>query len=170
MDGNQRHWLGLDLRVILQHAGGRDYAGRFIEEASKKHRLKTLPTVGVELAHALIHGPTADSRRIAANALGSLKSWKIDLLEIKPEDRAITQAFAHLLIDRGLLSENQCSEGEILAEASILGIQTLASDDLSLVNIPREKLNAAFSDRDLHPVQVISICQYLQDRNITWQN
>jgi predicted nucleic acid-binding protein len=60
-----------------------------------------------------------------------------------------------------LLPFSEVNDGEILAEASMASCGFLVTGDRHLINIEPARLNQAFSDAALEPVEVVSVTRMM---------
>jgi predicted nucleic acid-binding protein len=153
MAAAQRKQFALDTNLLIDLAEDEDFAHTFREVFLEKgYTLNITPTVIQELAFA-VEAKTGHDKEIALKALQCIREWKIQLFDLKAVGRGITEQFTRLLESRKLLPPEEVNDGQILAEASLAGIQILVTSDHHLLDIEEAELLTAFNDSDLKPVR-----------------
>ncbi len=154
MEANSKK-LALDTNVGLDLASGSDAVHDFRETFQKRgYALFLPPTVIEELAYQRLEEAVAKAA-LAAQALASLRRWKLIPLPPSSLGRAIARRFAHRLIERRLLPSEEVHDGMILAETTAAGIPVLVSADNHLLGIDELALHLACNEADLDPVVVM---------------
>jgi hypothetical protein len=96
-----------------------------------------------------------EDKKLAQIALQCMLSWGISPFNLQPVGHGLTERFADKLIRDGLLPEDECNDGMILAEASLAGIPALVTSDHHLLDIDRTALTIAFNECDLRSVEIV---------------
>src|SRR5437879_5705081 len=149
-----RKRFALESNVVIDLAGGEDYAHTFLEEFQQRgYSLWLPPTVAHELLHASETKSDPDAA-LAGSALAQLLDWQIFPLGLSSLDVGIVEAFAKNLIYSRLLPPEEYNDSLILAESSLAAIPVLVSSDHHLLDIPEDRLLVCFNDADLSPVRV----------------
>jgi hypothetical protein len=149
-----RKQLGLDNNVLLDLAAGADFAHDFRERFQQQaYVLRVAPTAVAELHEQLVRGAQEKTRRLASAALLGVRKWDIQPLSLSAVEFAIAERFAHRLLERRLLPEDEFNDALILAETSLAGIPLLVTSDKHLLDIDDEALLLAFNEADLSPTR-----------------
>ncbi len=151
-----RRHLALDTNVLLDLAGGADFAYDFKEVfQGNGYVLRLGPTVVAELHEQLVNGATERKRDLAGKALARIPEWDIQPLSLSAAESAIAEIFAQGLLDKKLLPEAEHNDALILAETSLAGIPLLVTSDRHLLDIDDGALLLAFDDADLSPARPV---------------
>jgi predicted nucleic acid-binding protein len=149
--------FALDSNVLIDLAAEEGFARDLLNGCRhKKLALKVPPTVIQELAYMArnVHGD-AVKRRLANTALLKLRRvWGIAPFDLVAVGHGITDEFAKLAIEMGLLPKEEINDGLILAEVALANVPGLVTSDRHLLNIKTADLHAALRERDLNLVTV----------------
>jgi predicted nucleic acid-binding protein len=152
MAASPKKSLALDTNLLLDLAGGKDFAHEFKEEfSSRGYSLLVPPTVVAELAFfaSLKDAPQRDIANIALEKIGI---WKCQPFALSSTELTIAIGFAARLIEAFLIPETEQNDGKILAQTSLANIPLLVTSDKHLLDVNEDALLLAFSDADLLPV------------------
>ena len=142
----------LDTNLLLDLAGGRDFAHDFREEFSDRgDALLVPPTVVMELAF-LASPRNAPQTDIANVALEKIGRWKCQPFALSSTQMTIAVGFARRLAGASLIPETEQNDGKILAQTSLANIPLLVTSDKHLLAVDKDALLLAFNDTDLLPV------------------
>src|ERR1017187_2207683 len=152
--------LALDANVPLDLADeNRDVIQFHAEFLKRGYELWIAPTALQEI-HNLSEQGDERQQRLAIIALQNLLEWKILPFNLKAVGHGLTARFAEILIQKNLLSEEECNDGMILAETALVEIPVLITADYHLLEIDEASLKIAFDDcglahvAPLHPVRL----------------
>jgi predicted nucleic acid-binding protein len=149
-----RKRFALDSNLLMDLAGGEDYAHTFLEEFQQRgYGLWLPPTVAYELLHASETKSDPDAA-LARSALAHLLDWQIFPLGLSSVDAGIAEAFSRTLIHSDLLPPEEHNDALIVAESSLGAIPVLVTSDHHLLDMPEDRLLVCFNDADLLPVRV----------------
>lgn len=148
-----RKRLALDTNVIFDLAAGEDFALTFVEVFWERGYEFLLPPTAVqELAYAYKHIP--EKRKLAAEALSSLRSWGIKEFDLVAVGHGVTQHFSLLLQTKGLIPPGENNDGYILAETAWANIPVLVTSDHHLLDIPEVRLKQLLDSQVLPNVSI----------------
>jgi hypothetical protein len=155
MAGNQKKRLALDTNLLLDLAGGFDFAHDFhaVFQAANYSFLAG-PTVFRELGFAVLYGREPE-KSLTVTALASASKWAVLAFNLTPLDQTIAERFAQKLLERKLLPEEECNDALILAETAVQNVPLLVTSDRHFLDMDEDALALAFSEADLpaaHPV------------------
>ncbi len=144
--------LALDTNLLLDLAGGKEFAHDFKEEfASRGYSLLVPPTVVAELTYLAVT-KRSPQQELAGLALENIVRWKCQPFALSSTQLAIALRFATRLMDLSLIPVAEQNDGKILAQASLASIPLLVTSDKHLLDIDEDSLLLAFNDADLLPV------------------
>jgi predicted nucleic acid-binding protein len=109
-----------------------------IRERLGNVRLIVTPTVLHELAWAADNEDDRETREAAVKALGSLREWGFEPLNVVPVGNGIVEQISLRLRMAGILPEEEENDASIVAEAALIGCQILLSSDSHLVEAQDE--------------------------------
>ena len=156
MEANSQKRLSLDTNVLFDLAAGRDFAHEFRETCQAKgYALVIAPTVVSEL-YFLRHEGDHDERSLASASLTKLSAWDIRPFVLTGIQADLADQFAHKLLQRDVLPEQELNDAAILAESAVAGIPVVVSSDKHLVDIDHDVLRDLCNDADLAPVFPLS--------------
>ncbi|HUJ08671.1 MAG TPA: hypothetical protein VL171_01470 [Verrucomicrobiae bacterium] len=157
-----RKQLALDANVPLDLASEDPGVIAFHTEFLRRgYELFVTPTALQEI-HVLSERGEPREKEIALVALQNILAWQIHPVNLIPVGHGLTERFAQTLIDRKLLPEDECNDGMILAETSLLEYPALVTSDHHLRDIDETDLRIAFDDCGLsyvwvvHPVRLLN--------------
>jgi hypothetical protein len=147
--------LALDANLLLDLAGGRDFAEEFREEFQMRgFALVVPPTVIAELA--LLASLGTNLQRSCANiALETMRDWKCQPIALSSTELAIALEFSRRLLVLRLIPDTEQNDGKILAQASLARVPLLVTSDKHLLDIDDDALSLAFQEADLWPVHPV---------------
>jgi hypothetical protein len=122
-----------------------------------------------EIAHLASH-PKEDGHEDAKTAMECIRKWKITPMAQPPLRNGYAENFSDSIRNDGLLPLDQRNDGKILAEASLEEVTYLMASDSHLTKIDRFLLKAAYEDKHLHPVDVVSKKDMLRSMKIKLSN
>ncbi len=147
--------LGLDANIPFDLAaedpGIIDFHREFLRRG---YEFFILPTALQEIHYLYEHGDTVE-KMLADIALQNILAWQIHPVNLIPAGHALTARFAEILMERKLLPEDECNDGMILTETSLLEIPALVTSDHHLLDIDETELRIAFDDCDLSFVSIV---------------
>ena len=167
MGAQAKRQFALDTNVLFDLARNEDFAHTFLEVSIEKgYFLFVTPTVVQELD--FLRSDPEDGE-FACRALRRMLEWKITPYDLFAVGHGITEQFALSLIRKGFLPEAEFNDGQILAETSLAGIPVLITSDSHILSIDPSGLNAAFADKDLHPVAAMAPKNVLRAFGASWK-
>ncbi len=147
--------LSLDTDLLLDLAQPEEFAHDFREEfQGRGYALMLAPTVLFELEYLLTYGEEP-RRRLARRAVEQVAAWQITPFDLSEVSRSLAERFSVRLREKGLLPEDEVSDGLILGETSLGGIPLLVTSDGHLLDVDEKALLVAFQDADLQPVHAV---------------
>jgi predicted nucleic acid-binding protein len=149
--------IAVDTNVLLDQAlGDEDVldALSVIRERLQNSRFIVTPTVLQELAWIADNGDTAEEKKAASKALGNLREWGYEPLNVVPVGNGIVEQIGLKLRIEGVVPEEEENDACIIAEAALIGCAMLLSSDTHLLE--------AQENRDLG--QVLTDCDVEGDR------
>jgi len=148
-----RKRIALDTNLVLDLAGGADFAHDFRETFQGKGYVLCLPPTAIaELHENFLHGTTPAKRDLARTALLKLREWEIQPLDLANLEVGIAEQFARRLLHAGLLPPEEQNDALILAETAVAGIPILATSDKHLLETDETALKLIFDEADLPAV------------------
>lgn len=130
--------VAVDTNVLLDQATG---DGDVIEaiavirsKLGNSVRLIVTPTVLHELAWAADHDDDRETREAALKALGSLREWGYEPLNVVPVGNGIVEQISLRLRTAGILPEEEENDAAILAESALIGCGILLTADSHLID------------------------------------
>ena len=151
MEANSQKKLSLDTNVLFDLAAGRDFAHEFRETfQAKGYALVIAPTV-VSEPYFLRHEGDHEERSLASASLAKLSAWDIRPFALTGIQADLANQFAHKLLLRDVLPEQELNDAAILAESAVV-----VSSDKHLVDIDHDVLRDLCNDADLAPVFPLS--------------
>lgn len=137
--------LALDTNVLLDLAGGEDFAVEFLKVVQANgFKLEIGPTVVEELTYLALQGEAA-SQKLALKALTAMRGWGISPFHLTALERGLVDEFSKRLCVRGLLPPDEKHDAAVLGEVSLAGIKVLVSSDSHLLDIEPASLAAQFA-------------------------
>lgn len=155
MAGDPKKQLSLDTNLVLDLAGGQDFAHDF-RETFQRHGyvLRLPPTVVVELEYLIVSG-NSSRRQLAETAAREIKRWGLTPFDLPEVHHTIAEQFVRRLQEQRLIPEEEFHDGLILAETSLAGIPLLVTSDKHLLDIDEDALLLAFNAADLPAVRPV---------------
>lgn len=152
MAASPKKSLAPDTNLLIDLAGGKDFAHEFREEfSSRNYSLLVPPTVIAELA---FFAALQDSRQneLANVALEKIAFWNCQPFALSSTQLAIAARFAERLIQNSLIPATEQNDGKILAQASLANVGLLVTSDKHLLHIDEDALLLSFNEADLPAV------------------
>lgn len=132
--------LAVDTNFLLDLAHETSIAWEALETIRTRLRRPTIlvpPTVIDELAVAHADPDNSGLRRLAAIALGRLRSkWSFQPVDLVPVGHGIVERVAAKIRDRGYIPSEEVNDSFVLAEAALLDCSLLVSADAHLLDVP----------------------------------
>jgi hypothetical protein len=148
--------VALDVNFVLDVAG-RDPPAKKLREVlqSGGYTLVITPTAVEEIAD-LVENDSADGHADACIAVSNMQEWQIIPEPLPSLRHGLAEQFSEYIRAQGILPKSEKNDGEILAEASLVGAAFLISSDAHMCDIDQARLTFAYQDRHLDPVLVLS--------------
>ena len=134
-----------------------DFAHTLREIAIERgYQILCPPTVVQELTLKATAKASSD-QALALTSLICMREWEIKPYDLISIGHGITEQFAHRLIQKRLLPDDEINDGLILAEVALYaeGIPVLVSSDRHLLDIEEDELRSVFEEKDLPYVSVL---------------
>ena len=155
MAATAKKGFALDLNLPLDLASEEPYAHKLVKFLRDNSFSLWLPPTAITELALIASSFEHPSNSLAVKAARCLTTWGIAPYDLVSVGHGITEQFARALIKRGLLPEDEFNDGVILAEASLMGVQSIITSDKHLTEIDEDELSLVFQERDLSPVSVI---------------
>lgn len=148
-------WAGLDAEFYLALAAGHEGCQEVVDRL--KCGLLLLPTAYQEIADLIINTQDEEIRERALDALKFMSIYGVTQAPHPRHNVGTDDGLAGLLLQSGLLTEDQKDSALILGEASCLSVKYLLTLDPTLVGLNRTKLRQAIESRDLAHFEIVTI-------------